>query len=102
VAAEKEPMAVEKAPEVPPHPRWLFYVISFVLPAAGIVLGAVYSGKKDAANRAFGKYCLVAALVNVALGVAAVLGLALFYAALFLIYPGLIAGLLGVGAAGAL
>ena len=83
-----------------PEPRWLFYGISFVVPVAGIVLGALYLSKADAANKESGKYCLIAALVNFGLGVSAILCLILFYAAFFLVYVGLIAGLIGAATGG--
>jgi len=47
----------------PPEPRWLFYVISFIVPLAGIIIGAIYLGKPDPACKAFGKRCLVAAFI---------------------------------------
>jgi hypothetical protein len=87
---------------VPPEPKWVFYLISFLVPVAGIVLGALYLSKADAANKEFGKYCLIAALVNFAIGVSAILCLILFYAAFFLVYAGFIAGLPGPGAGGGL
>jgi len=99
---ENKTAAAEKAAEVPPEPKRLFYVISFLVPVAGIVLGALYLSKADAANKEFGKYCLVAALVNVGLGVSLIFCLVLFYAAFFLAYLGFVAGLLGVAAGGGL
>jgi hypothetical protein len=102
VATEKEPTTAEKAAEVPPEPRWLFYGVSFVVPVAGIILGALYLSKPDAANKEFGKYCLIAALVNFAIGVMVVLCMVLFYAAFFAVYIALIAGLIGAAAGGGL
>lgn len=98
--AEETRPATEKAAEAPPEPKWLFYVISFIVPVAGIVLGALFLSKADAPNKEFGKYCLIAALVNFAIGVSAILCMILFYAAFFLIYFALIAGMLGVAAGG--
>jgi hypothetical protein len=48
--------------EMPPEPRWLFYVLSFFVPVAGIVIGAIYMGKADADCRTFGKNCIIAAV----------------------------------------
>jgi len=48
--------------EMPPEPRWLFYVLSFFVPVAGIVIGAIYMGKADVDCRAFGKNCIIAAV----------------------------------------
>jgi hypothetical protein len=47
--------------EKPPEPRWLFYVISFVIPLAGIIIGVIYLTKQDPENKKFGKNCLIAA-----------------------------------------
>jgi hypothetical protein len=102
VAKADNPVQPEAAAEVPPEPRWLFYGVSFVVPIAGIVLGALYLSKPDAANKEFGKYCLIAALVNFAIGVSAILCMVLFYAAFFAAYLGVIVGILGVAAGGGL
>jgi membrane-anchored protein YejM (alkaline phosphatase superfamily) len=102
VAKTNKPVEAETAAEVPPEPRWLFYGVSFVVPIAGIVLGALYLSKADEANKEFGKYCLIAALVNFALGVSAILCMVLFYAAFFAVYIALIAGMIGVAAGGGL
>lgn len=100
MAKTNKPVEAETAAEVPPEPRWLFYGVSFVVPIAGIVLGALYLSKPDAANKEFGKYCLIAALVNFAVGVSAILCMVLFYAAFFAVYIALIAGLVGAAAGG--
>lgn len=49
----------------PPEPRWLFYILSFIVPLAGIIIGAIYMGKADAACKKFGKNCLIAAAAAV-------------------------------------
>jgi len=59
---EGAPPAPAAAAEVPPEPTALFYVLSFVIPLAGIILGAIYLSKPDAANKKFGKMCLTLAL----------------------------------------
>ena len=97
-----KPVEAEAAAEAPPEPRWLFFVISFLVPVAGIVLGALYLSKPDAPNKEFGKYCLIAALVNFAIGISAILCMVMFYAAFFLVYFGLIFGLIGAAAGGGL
>lgn len=48
--------------ETPPEPRWLFYVLSFFIPLAGIIIGAIYMSKPDPENKKFGKTCLICAL----------------------------------------
>jgi hypothetical protein len=52
--------------ETPPEPRWLFYVLSFFIPLAGIIIGAIYMSKPDPANKKFGKTCLICALAFIA------------------------------------
>jgi len=48
---------------VPPEPRWLFYVLSFVIPLLGIILGIIYLKKPEADAKTFGKTCLILGLV---------------------------------------
>ncbi|MGD8718353.1 MAG: hypothetical protein PVH29_05965 [Candidatus Zixiibacteriota bacterium] len=86
--------------EVPPEPRILFYVISFLVPIAGIVIGAIYLSKPDPDNKEFGKYCLIAALVNFAIGISIGLCVVAFYVCFFLGYIAFVLGLIGVAAGG--
>jgi hypothetical protein len=51
----------------PPEPRWLFYTLSFFLPAAGIIMGAIFSSIADTASKEFGKVCLIVALIPIVL-----------------------------------
>ena len=44
------------------RPKWLFYCLSFFVPVAGIVIGAIYMSKPDAEAKDFGKKCLTAAI----------------------------------------
>ena len=60
----------------PPEPRWLYYTLSFFLPAAGVVMGAVFSSIDNAASKDFGKICLIVAVIPIVL-------LILFYLAYF-------------------
>jgi membrane-anchored protein YejM (alkaline phosphatase superfamily) len=100
MAEANEAVKAEAAAEAPPEPRWLFFVISFLVPIAGIVLGALYLSKPDAPSKEFGKYCLIAALVNFGIGFSVILCMVLFYAAFFAVYLGLIMGLIGAAAGG--
>ncbi|HUU55893.1 MAG TPA: hypothetical protein VMW93_01005 [bacterium] len=102
MAEELNPTEGAAPAEVPPEPRWLFYGISFMVPVAGIVLGALYLSKEDAANKEFGKYCLTAALVNFAIGFSMVCCVVAFYISFFIGYIVFILGLLGVAAGGGL
>jgi hypothetical protein len=60
------PPAAPPPAEVPPEPKNLFYVLSFFIPIAGIILGAIYLSKPDADNKKFGKMCLTLALACIA------------------------------------
>jgi len=46
----------------PLEPKWLFYLISFFVPVAGIIIGAIYMSKPDAERKKFGRNCLIAAV----------------------------------------
>jgi uncharacterized Tic20 family protein len=48
--------------EKPPEPRWLFYVLSFIVPLAGIVIGVIYATKQDPECNKFGKTCIIFAV----------------------------------------
>jgi hypothetical protein len=49
----------------PPEPKWLFYAISFIIPLAGIIIGAIYLGKPEPECKKFGKNCIIAAVAMV-------------------------------------
>lgn len=49
--------------EKPPEPRWLFYILSFVIPIVGIILGVIYLTKDDLESKDFGKKCIIAAVL---------------------------------------
>lgn len=51
--------------ERPPEPRWLFYVLSFIVQLAGIIIGVIYMTKADAECKKFGKNCIIAAVAAV-------------------------------------
>lgn len=46
----------------PLEPKWLWYILSFIVPVLGIVLGAIYLSKPEPENKKFGKNCLIAAV----------------------------------------
>jgi hypothetical protein len=46
----------------PLKPKWLFYGLSFLVPIAGIIIGAIFMSKPDAEAKDFGKRCLIAAV----------------------------------------
>ena len=51
----------------PPQPKWLFYVLSFFLPVAGVIMAAIFSSIADQASKDFGKICLILAVIPIAL-----------------------------------
>jgi len=53
--------------ERPPDGAALFYVLSFLIPVAGIILGAIYLSKPGAALKGFGKTCLTLAVASYAM-----------------------------------
>ena len=68
-AAEKTGVVrkVNAAEEMPPEPEWLFYLLSFFVHIAWIVIGAIYMGKPHEKCRRFGKNCLIAAIIPILL-----------------------------------
>jgi hypothetical protein len=98
MAEDTKAAAEETTTEAPPEPKVLFYVISFMVPIAGIILGALYLSKPDEANREFGKYCLLAAAINFALGFSIACCVVAFYAMFFIGYLGFVLSLIGVAA----
>jgi hypothetical protein len=51
----------------PPEPAWLFYVLSFIVPIVGIIIGVIYLAKADEELKRFGKTCLIFAAIPIAL-----------------------------------
>lgn len=47
------------------EPRWLWYAVSFILPAVGIILGILYRRKEAPESKDFGKKATIAAIVGV-------------------------------------
>ena len=43
--------------------RTLFYIVSFLVPLAGIILGIVFYTKSDAESKRVGKNCLIISIV---------------------------------------
>lgn len=49
----------------PLEPKVLWYIISFIIPLVGIILGIIYMQKPEPEVKKFGKNCLIAAIVAV-------------------------------------
>jgi hypothetical protein len=66
IRTAEEKGAVRKAnaaEDMPPEPEWLFYILSFFVQIAGLVIGAIYMGKPNEECRRFGKNCIIAAII---------------------------------------
>ena len=85
--------------EIIPEPKALFYVVSVIIPIAGIILGAMYLSKPDDELKKFGKTCLILALIPIILLILMICCYILFYVIFIVGYFGFIATLIGVGAA---
>ncbi len=51
----------------PLEPKWLFYILSFVIWPVGIILGIIYMRKPDAECKSFGKLCLILGIIPIVL-----------------------------------
>ena len=74
----------------PLEPEWLWYVLSFIIPILGIILGAIYLGKPEPENKRFGKNCLTAAVIYMVVVICCVI---LYFVFIF--------GIIGTGIFGA-
>jgi Ca2+/Na+ antiporter len=54
--------------EKPPEPKWLFYILSFVVGLFGIIFGIIYMTKESEENKKFGKICLLLGLLPIVIG----------------------------------
>jgi hypothetical protein len=51
----------------PLEPKWLFYILSFVIWPVGIILGIIYMRKPDLECKSFGKMCLILGIIPIVL-----------------------------------
>lgn len=75
---ENRLLETHKSIERPPEPRPLFYILSFFLPAGGLVLAALFMSKAEEDNRRFGQRCLIAVLI--------LIGLAVLFGACYIVF----------------
>jgi hypothetical protein len=87
---------VDAGEEKPPEPQWLFYILSFLVQVAGIVIGAIYMGKPGEECRRFGKNCIIAAVIPFLIYCLCIYIYILFIIAYFLFYILFMAGLITV------
>lgn len=56
-------------PQVSDGMKILFYILSFLIPIVGIIIGVIYYTKPDPQSKELGKMCLILALVGILIGV---------------------------------
>ncbi len=49
--------------------KTLLYIISFLIPIAGVIFGVIYLGKPEPWHKEFGKTCLQLALLSFVVGI---------------------------------
>jgi hypothetical protein len=67
-------------PQISEGMKILFYILSFLIPIVGIIIGVVYYSKADPESKHVGKMCIILAVVGILIGVicwAAILGASL-------------------------
>jgi hypothetical protein len=94
------PPTTAPAAEAPPEPKALFYVLSFFIPIAGIILGAIYLSKPEEDNKKFGKNCLVWALAAIGAVIMCYCAFIGFYVSFIIVYVIIIMAVV-IAAAGA-
>ena len=55
----------------------LLYILSFIIPLAGFIVGAIYASKEEEHYKHVGKNCLIFSVINIVLGfimIVAILG----------------------------
>jgi prepilin signal peptidase PulO-like enzyme (type II secretory pathway) len=71
------------APSKPPEPKWLMYLLSFLFPIVGLILGIIYWSKPEEENKAFGKKCILWMVIGIVLWIVCWIVYALVIAATF-------------------
>lgn len=72
--------------ERPPEPRWLFYVLSAIMPIAGVIIGVIFQSKPDEENRKFGKTCLYIAVGVIGAIILLYIAMIAIYIAILVVY----------------
>lgn len=89
--------ALPPAAERPPEPAVLFYILSFLIPLVGLIVGAIYLSKSIPAQKEFGKLCLILALAR--MGIAFIVAVVVVIVAV-VIYAAVFIALIAGGAGG--
>ena len=72
VSSNQTHFSGEGEPPMEDSSKFLFYILSFLIPIAGIIIGIIYNGKPEPWHKEFGKRCLELALSAIVLLVAIV------------------------------
>ena len=72
VSSNQTHFSGEGEPPMEDNSRYLFYILSFLIPLAGVIIGIMYNGKPEPWHKEFGKTCLELALSAIVLLIAIV------------------------------
>ena len=72
VSSNQTHFSGEGEPPMEDSSKFLFYILSFLIPIAGIIIGIIYNGKPEPWHKEFGKKCLELALTAIVLSIAIV------------------------------
>ena len=67
VSSNQTHFSGEGEPPMEDNSRYLFYILSFLIPLAGVIIGIIYHGKPEPWHKEFGKKCLELALTAIAM-----------------------------------
>tara|TARA_B100002052_G_C15711609_1_gene519830 strand:- start:37 stop:828 length:792 start_codon:yes stop_codon:yes gene_type:complete len=67
VSSNQTHFSGEGEPPMEDNSRYLFYILSFLIPLAGVIIGIIYHGKPEPWHKEFGKKCLELALTAIAI-----------------------------------
>ena len=70
VSSNQTHFSGEGEPPMEDSSKFLFYILSFLIPIAGIIIGIIYNGKPEPWHKEFGKKCLELALTAIVLSIA--------------------------------
>jgi len=51
----------------PLEPRAFWYILSFVIPLLGIIIGVIYTQKPEPLVKAFGRNCIISSIASILL-----------------------------------
>ena len=66
------PSSYQKEKQIDDTTVILLYILSFFIPLAGFIVGAIYASKEEEHYKHVGKNCLIFSVINIVLGVVTV------------------------------